>query len=103
VRAKGLTIASTVQLGKARTALMRTEAGDRTTQEQDRLMQARFKDQAHMHTLRMWVRNVFFFVGTVVVLIIWQSSSKIPFRKPNVSWPKAKLVKVCCANMLLSC
>jgi len=50
---------------------MRTEVGDRTTQEQDRLMQARFKDQAHMHTLRMWVRNVFFFVGTVVVLIIW--------------------------------
>jgi small-conductance mechanosensitive channel len=35
------------------------------------VLQARIKDQTHMHTLRMLVRNAFFFAGAVIVLVIW--------------------------------
>jgi small-conductance mechanosensitive channel len=35
------------------------------------LLQMRIKDQTHMHTLRMLVRNAFFIAGAVVVLVIW--------------------------------
>ena len=35
------------------------------------VIRRQIKDTAHMHTLRMLVRNAFFFVGSVVVLLIW--------------------------------
>ena len=35
------------------------------------VLQARIKDQTHMHTLRMLVRNAFLFAGAVVILVIW--------------------------------
>jgi small-conductance mechanosensitive channel len=35
------------------------------------VLQARVKDQTHLHTLRMLIRNTFFFAGAVVVLVIW--------------------------------
>jgi small-conductance mechanosensitive channel len=34
-------------------------------------VRSRIKDTAHMHTLRMLVRNTFFFAGSVIVLLIW--------------------------------
>jgi small-conductance mechanosensitive channel len=34
-------------------------------------MQARIKDQIHLHTLRMLIRNTFFFAGGVIILVIW--------------------------------
>jgi small-conductance mechanosensitive channel len=35
------------------------------------VLQARIKDQTHMHTLRMLVRNAFFLAGALIVLVIW--------------------------------
>ena len=35
------------------------------------VIKRRIKDTAHMHTLRMLVRNTFFFAGSVIVLMIW--------------------------------
>ena len=35
------------------------------------VIKKQIKDATHMHTLRMLVRNAFFFVGSVVVLVIW--------------------------------
>jgi small-conductance mechanosensitive channel len=35
------------------------------------LLKARVKDPSHMHTLRMLVRNTVFFIGSVVILVIW--------------------------------
>ena len=35
------------------------------------VMQARIRDQTHLHTLRMLIRNTFFFAGGVIVLVIW--------------------------------
>jgi small-conductance mechanosensitive channel len=34
-------------------------------------MQAKIKDQIHLHTLRMLIRNTLFFAGSVIVLVIW--------------------------------
>jgi len=36
-----------------------------------RVLRQRIKEQTHMHTLRMLVRNAFLFVGSVAVLLIW--------------------------------
>ena len=36
-----------------------------------KVIKQRIKDTAHMHTLRMLVRNAFFFAGSVIVLLIW--------------------------------
>jgi small-conductance mechanosensitive channel len=35
------------------------------------VIKLRIKDTTHMHTLRMLVRNAFFFAGSVIVLMIW--------------------------------
>jgi small-conductance mechanosensitive channel len=35
------------------------------------VLQARIKDQTHMHTLRMLVRDAFFLASAVIVLVIW--------------------------------
>ena len=35
------------------------------------VIKRRIKDTAHMHTLRMLVRNAFFFADSVIVLLIW--------------------------------
>jgi small-conductance mechanosensitive channel len=35
------------------------------------VLQARIQDQTHMHTLRMLMRNAFFFIGSVVILLVW--------------------------------
>jgi hypothetical protein len=35
------------------------------------VIKRRIKDTAHMHTLRMLVRNAFLFAGSVIVLMIW--------------------------------
>ena len=35
------------------------------------VLQTRVKDQTHLHTLRMLIRNTFFFAAGVIVLVIW--------------------------------
>jgi small-conductance mechanosensitive channel len=35
------------------------------------LLKAQVKDPSHRHTLRMLVRNTVFFIGSVVILVIW--------------------------------
>ena len=35
------------------------------------LLKAQVKDPSHRHTLRMLVRNTVFFIGSIVVLVIW--------------------------------
>ena len=38
-------------------------------------MQARIKDQTHLHTLRMLIRNTLFFAGSAIILAIWLEAS----------------------------
>ena len=35
------------------------------------LLKVRVKDPVHMHTLYMLIRNSFFLIGSIIVLLIW--------------------------------